>query len=459
VDALRGTGGNCRSLLDLWTFKRDILAVLLLGDVPRRCHMDTSWLNDVVWAKMSTHVAWENYCGPKGDTRWQAGKPKHVLSYSNLVAEVVYGTTYDVVVKNMVRNNCDALAIESQTGVAEVLAVITESGNPSPEADTTAVTIDADSEDMANVIEIILPATSGDAGNQETPTIKTVNCNQLDEDQRRKVLRAKHEVENLVRANLQLIVKDSPNLRSDILNTSAGTAHGGPDPGTLLHTTTWRYVLIILDTKVMGESSSRPRLRMPPVNVEEVRRLVEVARGRHDTPVVDDDETSELQPGDMFLLLDGGRAIETQLLSPFQGKVKECRVCHIMLEQQSVRARYSRIRPGFMVHNLLENVRVVTAGTPKLAPRDRLAYTGDNSINVLGPVVMPPWERTWITTFKDKATSLAPTSLRWAGRARNMSACSWSRSSSPPRIPMTSAQTPPPSQSSSMRCPHTCGRS
>jgi hypothetical protein len=80
-----------------------------------------------------------------------------------------------------------------------------------------------------------------------------------------------------------------------------------------------------------------------------MRSAVEVPRGRHDTPIVEDNEPHELLPGDMFLLLVGGITIVTQLLSPFQSNAHNCHVCHIMHEPESVRARYTHIQPGFLV--------------------------------------------------------------------------------------------------------------
>jgi hypothetical protein len=83
----------------------------------------------------------------------------------------------------------------NKSDIAEV-----HSGNCAPEADTATINIDDDLGDTANVIEITLaPATRGDAGRQDTPTIETVSCNQLDEDPRRKVLRAKQTAGNLDR--------------------------------------------------------------------------------------------------------------------------------------------------------------------------------------------------------------------------------------------------------------------
>ncbi|MFM7986018.1 MAG: hypothetical protein ACKPKO_42560, partial [Candidatus Fonsibacter sp.] len=131
---------------------------------------------------------------------------------------------------------------------------------------------------MTDFLEMVM--TNTDQSDMST-LVRNAQISKLSEDGRDKVMRAKIMVETIVAANVQLLVETDPDLTTNLLKTSAGCLKGGPDPS---HPQSWKYVLIILDTKAMGESNNKPRLRMQPANLDEVRRLVEVARGRNDIP-------------------------------------------------------------------------------------------------------------------------------------------------------------------------------
>ena len=75
---------------------------MLLGDIPRKYHLGVGWLKATAWEKLSSHDHWKKNFGPQGNTQWQGGKPKHVLNYLNLVSDIVYGTGYDAVLRNMI---------------------------------------------------------------------------------------------------------------------------------------------------------------------------------------------------------------------------------------------------------------------------------------------------------------------------------------------------------------------
>lgn len=416
VDALRGSAAG-KGLVDLWLLKRDLFD-LLVDQVPRRCHLDPEWFHEVVRPKMATHAAWQEHCSNQGNNSWQAGQPKHVVTYVTLVSEAVYGTAYDVVLRAMLKQGLAADTVESQSGIAEVLATVTEAAKPA-DARTAEETLghDApqggpDGDDDGETVTLIVQVPAGSGAGSGTATtseqqhqVTKVALSELGEEEREKVVRAKRNMESLVRANVQLLVKDKPDLRAELLTTSAGKAKGGPDAASA---GAWKYVLIVLDTKVMGEANSRPRFRLPPVSADEVKKLLEVARGRHSPAPPPDanpeqlEEAAALQPGDMFALLDGGRAVDSQLMAAFAGKTKECRQCFVLVEQASLQARYDRVRLGFSVHNQIESARLVTASVPTLARRTRLHYPGDNTGNVIGPVVLPAWGQQWNTTYQEK---------------------------------------------------------
>ena len=68
------------------------------------------------------------------------------------------------------------------------------------------------------------------------------------------------------------------------------------------------------------------------------------------------------------------------------------------------------------MRNQVESARTVTAAPPTLKRRARLHYPGDNSGNVIGPVVLPPWIHLWATTYQDKKAIFGPNIVAVGGK-------------------------------------------
>ena len=385
------------SILKLFLLKKRILTDMLLGDIPRKCHLDLLWLKIVAWSRLSTHAEWKANFGPGRNRQWQGGTPKHVLDYLNLVSDIVYGKHYDNFLCTVIKADNLHRKIETQPGLAYQLAVIAKSAADLAEKEKGTTTEEqGQHQDAENMLEFNIWVNDATDDPEDDPTLvtKTVNLLELPKADVDKIDWAKCQMESLLRANVELLVKSSTDLRADLLKTLAGSLKGCPERSDATY---WNYhhVLVILDSKVMGGSWGTYEL--PPVDENEVRRLVEIARARHDVP---GRAREEALPGDMFLLLDGGRSVEQELMAPFQGRRTDVHLHHLTYEPVSLQARHAPIRPGFPSHTRLECMRTVTHGARKPKRADRLAHR--HCQYRFSPVVLPSWDRTWKMSYKDK---------------------------------------------------------
>jgi hypothetical protein len=255
-------------------------------------------------------------------------------------------------------------------------------------------------------------------GSDKTTTVQPVTLASLPDDRQQLVLRTQRQLADLVESHVQLISKDpvdTPDLRLALGASVAGAMQGGEDESM-----DFKYTLIVFDAKVAGESSSRPRYRLPSLQQEEVKRLLNAARARvrSQDPKKDD---GSLEPADMYLLLDGGRNVDATLMGFFHGKVKVVRQTHIITEQTTLVSRYSRIKAALGVHNQLEGMKVITQSIPKTRPRQHKHYLGNNTGNVIGPVVLEAWDKSWNLTFKDKKLLFGPRGIIPVGGKGNVS--------------------------------------
>jgi hypothetical protein len=107
-------------------------------------------------------------------------------------------------------------------------------------------------------------------------------------------------------------------LRDALLATPAGKVQGGT--GQLFN----KYVVVLLDHKLLGEAASRPLQRLPAFCQTDVHKLYEVVRARFETKTGDQPEAAQkdfevlrarrgsvsvghLPEGDLCIILDGGR--------------------------------------------------------------------------------------------------------------------------------------------------------
>ena len=99
----------------------------------------------------------------------------------------------------------------------------------------------------------------------------------LGDEDRAEWQRSRDFLEQQIRNYVHLLIYDEhADITKAILNTPAGKFEGGSKISRRT-----RFVGIVRDSRVMGESSAWPSVRMPPLQINEVRRLFEGIRSRH----------------------------------------------------------------------------------------------------------------------------------------------------------------------------------
>ena len=261
-----------------------------------------------------------------------------------------------------------------------------------------------------DVIEVTLkPKDHKSKTAHDMPETKTIRISKLSDTRRDAVLRGKKMVSGLLSSHVQLVDRSMPDLGRAIAMTGAGRTKGE------LKGKTMHYAAVIFASSTFGESDSRPRYRLPPLNPDLLRQLLEAARGRFDGAIEGD---RELDDGDMFLLFDGGRpGVECGLLQYFGAMTKARRVVHLVKDPVSVEARMDRSRNTHMAtYNCMEIMHIITRTSPKDSGLKHRHYPGSFSSNVVGPVILPPHADNWNLRFGDKKLLYGKGIIRVGGK-------------------------------------------
>jgi hypothetical protein len=173
-------------------------------------------------------------------------------------------------------------------------------------------------------------------------------------------------------------------------------------------------VAVIYDTKLHGEATHRPSIRLPPFQGDDVKVMLEAARDRFRTPHSD----GILPATDLYFLLDGGRDITSGLTSYFRGKETTSKQLHVIYEPDGLLKRYTRVR-GFMTHSSLETIKVVAQSFPASlnTPRPRKYYSGTTALNAICNVPVPLRDEQWKLSWGEKKLVLAGGLIPCGGRA------------------------------------------
>ena len=103
---------------------------------------------------------------------------------------------------------------------------------------------------------------------------------------------------------------------------------------------------------------------MPPLRMDNFRRLIELARARFGADVGDD-----IPGGDLYFLLDGGKTGNQQdFLKPFTAKQKTVKHFTLWRDEDSLTQRYQRVKGGIATYRQEEHLYIVSASAPALKP-------------------------------------------------------------------------------------------
>ena len=142
---------------------------------------------------------------------------------------------------------------------------------------------------------------------------------------------------------------------------------------------------ILYDHKVSGESSSKPSLRLPPLNDDHMKAMVSAVMSSRPDPTT-------IAAGDQYVFPDGGKAgLEGNFMSLFktgrQVMQKHKRTITILYKFESVAAKREREKDTTEM-NVVEQVFMVSHEPMKLPIKDRVGFSGQNTSNGVGPVPM-----------------------------------------------------------------------
>ena len=169
-----------------------------------------------------------------------------------------------------------------------------------------------------------------------------------------------------------------------------------------------KFVGIICDTRVLGESSHRPTIRLPPINYETLHMLLNAVRGRHG-----EEYNNRLHQSDLYLTLAGGR--ELPKLNGWFTKLDQThavattRTVLVYFKEESLKTRYTRVS-GVCSAKTHDTLKLTAQPWPagKLRSVHRIHYPGTTSqADSMGPVIMPDlndlqqaWRASWGTKKK-----------------------------------------------------------
>ena len=154
----------------------------------------------------------------------------------------------------------------------------------------------------------------------------------------------------------------------------------------------------------MGESSARPSVRVPPLQINEVHRLREGIRSRHDRH----NTTKALRPYDICINFSGGRELGAPYQRWFQNTgppPPTTRRMRVFSDPVSVQNRCERAR-GIASNRSRDVMRLTAAPWPtvELKTTPRIHYKGSSASDSIGPVALHQMEdeEAWTLTWAQK---------------------------------------------------------
>jgi hypothetical protein len=184
----------------------------------------------------------------------------------------VYGTTFYSCLRSLVQNSTDVCYIEKQAGISETLAEI----KAQVDADVADAEAIDDEEAPASAhsqakIQIIIKQFEGNRCQQNLRSGSEQPVRGPEDPLRPAHARLKKQVAALVRL-IPRDPADTPDLANAVKNTDVGTYDPCAFDG--------RTVVVVFDSKLAGEASSKAPQRLPPFQQGECRRLLDAVRSR-----------------------------------------------------------------------------------------------------------------------------------------------------------------------------------
>ena len=409
VADIKGTAqsGN-RGYADLMLFKLQLRNAFIakgLAIFPE----SADWFSGQVTAATDSFRRWYEH-EEQSDKSWRAGRPHSETKFLIFFTSVIFGRAYDGPVKLALKSSKSADEALLSPGLTEYLDEIVAKHSleqpgdtaPSPETNTTHPRTNDDPHDIV----FHLPAADG-----TQPTL-VIKASSVQDGHKREMLDSIiNSTRQHIAAQIHLIAQepDEPHprgLQAAVMDTPVGKMRGAP---MTANPSTSKYIGIFYDPKVAGEANHRPMTRVPPLRAEQVRRLVELTRGRFGTSEVAADE---IPMGDLYFLFDGGRAgNQNELLKPFAGKPKSVKTFMLWRDEDSLTQRLQRVGTGIGTYRQHEHMFVVSALMPALKATKLQNYKGSTGGTVIGPIVLPDLSLLWHCRWLTKKAIFTPANL------------------------------------------------
>ena len=413
INDLRGNSARGSGLIHLLLLLKLELKNHLLKRTLAELHMDSEFWSEVAAPKFASHRKFElAYKSQLADLSWTSGLKKHDEDFLAFMAEVVFGTRWDSQIRFALKQGSGVAGFLNNQQVKETLAGISATRDeldpemvPMKEPDDSEAPCAATTSPLVLATVTVRTQGSTDAG---LATSKNVAVDSLDKESYEVVGSYHERVANLYRAHVTLATAQPETLREVLLSSPAGKIEGCKGKNFN------KYVVVLLDHKLLGEAASRPLQRLPAFSQDEVFALYEAVRSRFEDP----SETSQSAPaeqetlrtrkgpvairtlpeGDLYCVLDGGRdGGDGKPLFYFTGRSnKVIRKFMIHKTQASATSRMQRVKPTLGSMRLTETLYVISKVAPKVPVTDFVHYPHLNSGgDCIGPVKLPKPDEMW----------------------------------------------------------------
>ena len=193
-------------------------------------------------------------------------------------------------------------------------------------------------------------------------------------------------------------------LQTAMASVALGTTRGGSAGNVIIH----------FDANLFGESITAPHIRKPPLQPLVIQRIWKATQATR----ANVDQVGMLPPGDVLLLIDGGRKNDTFLNYFGMGKDRKSadkgrtqrdgktlmRHINIYLEEKSVRARkYRKKTKNDFIACTQKAYILYNSTSTTVCPRQHKHFPDmSNMADMIGPITLTPWTSCEKLMVKDK---------------------------------------------------------
>ena len=333
-------------------------------------------------------------------------------SLLQLLESVVFDVVHDDILKTGVKASKsaeDIVTVSMATQVADIKKLFTEDAKkeearakevsvsgkpvPSPSKSETKQAEEAEAIPFTKAMERV------------AEEIQTLTGRELTEEENRAISTYGMKSKRALWSTTKLLVYSSENRMAKALqDTIPGRRRG--EPGK-------EYTGIILDSKMLGSPATAPNHRIIPLNPTVVKSMLRSwikTRG-----------TTELHPGDIYFILDGGmHSYRQKALNCFvddDGTVlsKSEKLVYLLFDEESIRQRKGCVR-GMNAFDQVEYMSMVNATSlDEMPSKTHKFFPGTNQGNKLGDLKIPRMDSLWkLEPTARKELYADPANLFWA---------------------------------------------